>query len=183
MKKVFLKIPSIDDLKYRKKWLKDPKSMIHNIGYDVDIKGYNREDGTITKTDEEIVEWYHNWVNKEPDKYFAYIYSTSEDEPLGEIYYQYDGKVHSMGVFIRNEYRGKGYSYLALLELEKIAFEKNNISELSDIIPINRVAAIKSFEKAGFTQTEMEITDKRLGKEQISRQLLITKEMYFKKVE
>lgn len=41
-----------------------------------------------------------------------------------------------MGILIQNKYRGKGYSYLALLELEKIAFEKNGINELSDIFAL-----------------------------------------------
>lgn len=46
-----------------------------------------------------------------------------------------------MGILIQNKYRGKGYSTQALLELGKIAFEKNNISELSDFIPIDRIIA------------------------------------------
>ena len=79
-----------------------------------------------------------------------------------------------MGIVIQNKYRGKGYSYRALLELEKIAFEKNNISELSDIIPDNRISAIKAFTKAGFISKELEGDIK---------QYIITKEMYYKKIE
>ena len=83
-----------------------------------------------------------------------------------------------MGIVIQDKYRGKGYSYNALLELQKIAFEKNSISELSDMIPLDRVSAIKSFKKAGFTHTELESRELVFGKESIARQLLITKEMY-----
>ena len=103
-----------------------------------------------------MVEWYNNWINKEPDKYFAYIYDYEIDEPVGEIYYYLDNDIHSMGIVIQDKYRGKGYSYSALIELQKIAFEKNNINELSDIIPEDRINAIKTFEKAGFIYTGLE---------------------------
>ncbi len=83
-----------------------------------------------------------------------------------------------MGIVIQDKYRGKGYSYNALLELEKVAFEKNNISELSDIIPLDRIGAIKTFKKAGFIHTELENKELVFGKKSIARQLLITKEMY-----
>lgn len=76
-----------------------------------------------------------------------------------------------MGIVIQDKYRRKGYSYKALLELEKIAFENNNISELSDIIPDNRISAIKAFIKAGFISKELESN---------AKQYIITKEMYYK---
>ena len=83
-----------------------------------------------------------------------------------------------MGILIQDKYRGKGYSYRALLELEKVAFEKNNIGELSDIIPLDRVGAIKSFKKAGFVHTNFEQKELVFGNESIAKQLLITKKMY-----
>lgn len=86
-----------------------------------------------------------------------------------------------MGILISNKYRGKGYSYPALLELEKIAFEKNGISELSDVIPLYRDGAIKSFKKAGFIHTDLIKKDIRFGEEKEAKQLIITKEMYFNK--
>ena len=182
MPNTYLKVPSIDELHYRQEWMKDPKTMSYNAGYDMDLKGYDKETGTITKTDEEMITWYNNWVNKEPDKYFAYIYDSEISEPIGEVYYYLDNGIHSMGIVIQDKYRGKGYSYNALLELEKIAFEKNNISELSDIIPLDRIGAIKSFKKAGFIHTDLEEKVLVFGKESIAKQLLITKENYLYKL-
>ena len=78
-----------------------------------------------------------------------------------------------MGIVIQYKYRGKGYSEKALLELEKVAFEINGISELSDMIPVERIGAIKAFEKAGFNKLDTENND--------LKQMLITKEMYFNK--
>ena len=153
---IYLKSPKIDELHYRQEWMKDPKTMNYNAGYDMDLKGYDKETGSITKTDDEMITWYNNWVNKEPDKYFAYIYDEKIAEPIGEVYYYLDNDIHSMGIVIQDKYRGKGYSYSALIELEKVAFEKNNISELSDIIPLDRIGAIKTFKKAGFKHTEFE---------------------------
>ena len=178
MLNLYLKVPSIDELHYRQEWMKDPKTMSYNAGYDMDLKGYDKKTGTITKTDEEMITWYNNWVNKEPDKYFAYIYDSEIVEPIGEVYYYLDNGIHSMGIVIQDKYREKGYSYNALLELEKVAFEKNNISELSDIIPLDRIGAIKTIKKAGFIHTELENKELVFGKESIARQLLITKEMY-----
>lgn len=183
MKKIFLKTPSISELYYRQIWLNDPKTMSYNAGYDLDLKGYDKNTGIISKTDDEMIDWYNKWVNKEPDRYFAYIYSADEDEPIGEVYYYLDGDIHSMGILISDKYRGKGYSYLALLELESIAFEKNNINELSDMIPLERIGAIKSFKKAGFIHTDKEENNLKFDKEEISKQLLITKEMYLKSKE
>lgn len=179
MKRVFLVVPNKEDLKYRQKWMNDPKTMSYNAGFDLNLKDYNKETGTISKTDEEMLIWYDKWINKEPDRYFAYIHSVDENEPIGEIYYYPDGDVHSMGILISDKFRGKGYSYLALLELEQVAFEKNNISELSDMIPLDRIGAIKSFKKAGFVHTDKEHIEKVFDKDTVVKQLLITKEMYF----
>ena len=74
MSSIYLKTPSIEDLYYRKEWMKDPKTMSYNAWYDMELKGYDKNTGTITKTDEEMINWYNNWIDKEPDKYFAYIY-------------------------------------------------------------------------------------------------------------
>lgn len=180
MPNIYLKVPSIDELHYRQEWMKDPKTMSYNAGYDMDLKGYDKTTGTITKTDEEMVTWYNNWVNKEPDKYFAYIYDNEVADPIGEVYYYLDNGIHSMGILIQDKYRGKGYAYKALLELEKVAFEKNNINELSDIIPIERINAIKTFKKAGFVYTVLVKKENVFGKESIARQLLITKDWYLR---
>lgn len=147
----------------------------------MELKGYDKNTGTITKTDEEMINWYNNWIDKEPDKYFAYIYDKTIVEPIGEVYYYLNKGIHSMGIIIQDKYRGNGYSYKALLELEKIAFEKCKISELSDIIPLDRIGAIKSFKKAGFIHTNLEQKELVFGKESIAKQLLITREMYFNK--
>ena len=183
MEKVYLIVPSKEDLHYRQEWMKDPKTMNYNAGFDMNLKGYDKITGTISKTDEEMIEWYNKWINKESDRYFAYIYVDGIEEPIGEVYYYPEDDIHSMGILVVDKYRGKGYSYPALIELEKVAFEKNNINELSDMIPLDRIGAIKIFKKAGFIHTDKEVIEKVFDNDTIVKQLLITKDMYFNKKE
>lgn len=161
---IYFKIPSKDDLKYCQKWMMDPDTMSYNAGYDVDLSGYNKATGTINKTDEDMLRWYDKWINQEPERYYRYIYVEGINEPVGEIYYYPNSNTYHMGILIQNKYRGKGYAYNALMKLEEIAFIENNIPELHDRIPVDRVNAINLFKKAGFIQTDQDV--------------MITKEMY-----
>ena len=161
---MYFKVPSKEELIYCQRWMMDPDTMSYNAGYDIDLGGYNKTTGTITKTDEEMLNWYNNWINKEPDKYYRYIYVDGIDEPIGEVYYYPNSNTYHMGILIQSKYRGKGYAYEALLELERVAFQENNIPELHDAIPFDRKGAIELFKKAGFIQTD--------------KDMMITKEMF-----
>lgn len=61
MWKIYLKIPTIQDLHYRQEWMKDIKTMFYNAGYDIKLKSYDIATGTISKTDEEMIAWFNNW--------------------------------------------------------------------------------------------------------------------------
>lgn len=176
MNKIYLKIPKLDEMYYRKQWLQDEKTMNYNKRLNIKVKGYNRKKGTITKTDEELKEWYNKWINQEPTKFFAYIYSKKTNIPVGEIYFYYveELKVHKIGILINSKNRMNGYAKEALLELEKIAFEKYAISVLLDTIPSKRKEAIKTLEKVGFI--------KQNSKEKGIVDLILTKEMYNNKI-
>ncbi len=67
-KTVYLKQPNINELFYRQEWLRDPKTMAYNAGYDIEVKGYNKQDGTIFKSKNEMIEWYEKWIN---NRYFS----------------------------------------------------------------------------------------------------------------
>lgn len=49
MKNIYLKVPSINELHYGQEWMNDPKTMSYNAGYDIDLKGYDKNTGTIIK--------------------------------------------------------------------------------------------------------------------------------------
>ena len=105
MIKLYLKVPSKNDLHYRQEWMNDLKTMNYNAGFDLALKGYDKETGTISKTDEEMLEWYNKWINKDPDRHFAYIYVDGIEKPIGEIYYYPEDDIHSMGILISDKYR------------------------------------------------------------------------------
>lgn len=177
LKTIYLKAPTEADLIYRQIWMQDPATMAYNAGYILASLGYNPENGTIYKSLTEMQLWGQSWLNNQA-RYFAYIYLSIVNEPIGEIYYYLDNGIYSMGILIIAKYRGNNYSYPALLELEKIAFEQSPINELSDYIPLNRVNAIKTFKKAGFTLTSHFKTELCFNKKQRTQQLLITKKEY-----
>lgn len=62
--------------------MKDSKTVSYNAGFDMELNGYDKNTGTIAKTNKEMINWYDNWSNKEPDKYFAYIYDEVVEEPI-----------------------------------------------------------------------------------------------------
>ena len=180
MPNIYLKVPSIDELHYRQEWMKDSKTMSYNAGYDMDLKGYDKITGTITKTDEEMITWYNNWINKEPDKYFAYIYDTEIKKPIGETYFYKNNNEYMVGILIIDKYRGLGYSKKALTELMKIAFIKYGIRELTDVISSDRENAIKLFESCGFTITK-NIQETIFDKKKNCKKVIITKEEYLRR--
>ncbi len=170
-------VPKISDLEYRKKWLMDKDTMAYNMGLNLDLKGYNKEDGTIFMTDEDMQNWYYKWIDKEPDRYYAYVYN-DEDIPVGEVYYYPNDGSYNVGILIYDKYRGKGYAYDALCELLKIAFNKNNIPELVDMIPLDRMEAINLFKKVGFKLADRVHTEKVFEMDTLVGELILTKEMY-----
>ena len=66
--KLYLEQPTINELYYRQKWMMDAETMSYNAGYDINLKGYNKKTGTITKTKEEMISWYIKWIKEHKDK-------------------------------------------------------------------------------------------------------------------
>ncbi len=179
MKRIELKIPTLEDMHYRQKWMKDPNTMNYNAGFEINLPGYDYETGTISKTDDEMKTWYKKWIGHEPNKFFAYIYEINEYSPIGEVYFYKDEDKYKMGILIINEFRGKNYSKEALTQLMKIAFEKYEITELTDSFPNDRISAIKLFKSCGFKESGNTEESIIFGKKYISKELIITKDMYF----
>lgn len=88
-----------------------------------------------------------------------------------------------MGILIISKYRGKGYSYYVLKKLQRVAFIDNNINELIDVIPVNRVSAIKTFKRAGFTPTNNISYEKCFNEKIKCQELLITKDKFYNSLE
>lgn len=180
---VFLYKPKPTELNYRKHLLQENDTMEYNAGYDMNIKGYDYETGIINKTDEELLYWYESWNTADKKKYYAYICEKESKQPVGEIYFYYQEQEndYGIGIVISNKCRGKGYGYQALIELQKVAFEEYNVNALVDTIPENRSNAIATLKKAGFIEKGIE-EDVRFKKKINSIKLIITREMYHKRI-
>lgn len=179
MKRIKLKVPKLEEMHYRQKWMQDPDTMSYNAGLEMNLLGYDYETGIIYKSDGEMKVWYNNWIGQEPNKFFAYIYEINKNIPIGEVYFYNANEKYKMGILIINEFRGKKYSKEALTELMKIAFEKYKISELTDSFPDDRINAIKLFKSCGFKESGNIEEIIKFGKKYISREMIITKDMYF----
>lgn len=57
MERVQLKVPSLEDVKYRYEQMKDTRNVNYNDEYNIVLQGYDYETGTITKTDKEMIDW------------------------------------------------------------------------------------------------------------------------------
>ena len=183
MKNISLYIPKLDDYYYEEKLESDPNTMDYNAGYNVSYYGYHYDTGCIDFPKERWEETYNKRIKE--NKFYAYIKDNDINEFVGAVNYQYNKNEnkYSCGIVIESTYRGKGYAYDALKELERVAFEENNISELTDMIPLTRENAIKIFKKAGFIHSDKEEINIKFNKEEKAKELLITKEMYFKNKE
>lgn len=179
MNNIYLRIPSKDEILIRKKWMEDKDTMSYNAGYYSNMNGYNYNDGTIFLDNNYYLDFYDNWINQEPLKYFTFIFETSTDTPIGEVYFYFNQveQIHNMGILIDSKYRNKGYSREALLEFLNIAFNRIGIKRISNTIPTDRQNAIKLFKGVGFYQNRI-INGVKFDKPEESLQLVITKESF-----
>lgn len=178
MNKISLKVPSLSELDYRKQILADSETMAYNAGYKQNLDGYNYDTGIIKFTDEKWQVWFNAWVNNEPKKYYAYI--MLDETPIGEVALHYDNDFdcHLVHILLESDYRGKGYSEVALRLLMDIAFNKLKLNKVADKIPLDRKAAIKTFIKVGFKEDNLHINDIRFGKKEQSNYFELTKIRY-----
>lgn len=149
MKEVYLKVPELPDLWFRKKCMEDPNTMSYNAGYDVSYEGYHYDTGCIDFPESKWQKWYDTKLKKD-GLYYAYIVDKDTNEFVGYInYHKNQNGTYSMGVLIHAGSRGKGYMKPALRELIKVAKE-SGINELWDCVPLNREHALKGFTDVGF---------------------------------
>ncbi|GEM_PF-5998576 len=81
MNKLYLHVPSFEELDYRQKILLQPDTMEYNRGYNLDVKNYNNVTGCIDFRKEYWKDWYSIWISHEPQRYYAYL-TQIEDQRL-----------------------------------------------------------------------------------------------------
>lgn len=172
-KSLYLHIPKPDELWYRRKIMEDPGTMNYNKGYDLDFDGYDKATGCIAFPQHKWAGWYDYFINKEPERFYAYIAIEPDEEFIGEVnlHKSEDGGWHDMGIVIEGKHRGKGYAQAALKLLLQYAFENMGVQAVRNDFEENRTAAVKTHLAAGF---------KEYRKENGSIELLIMREKYFR---
>ncbi len=179
--KVFLYVPNFDELDYYEYILRDPYTMNYNAGYDLNLKGYEKDTGCINSFDN--LKWYKRQIN-DKNRYFAYVVSKEDNIPIGYVNFHFDEEKlkHSCGVIIEYKYRNKGYGKDALKELLKIAFDEYNLNSLVNTISYNRTFALKLFMGVGFKDIKEDFHIKKFDNNERVITLEITKDSYNKKV-
>lgn len=148
--KLKLIVPQKEDLWFKKEMKEDPSTMDYNAGYDLNVDGYNRQNGTIQTDINELKEvWAKKWIGNRPAIFYYFI--QADKQFIGEIYAKYDENRNSyeIGIVIKGEYRGKGYSTPSIkLLCEEL--KKHGIKKLYHKLPMCRKAAIKADINNGF---------------------------------
>ncbi len=143
-------VPHKEDLWFKKEMKEDPDTMDYNAGYDLNIAGYNRADGTIQTDLRELKNvWAEKWIGNEPINYYYFI--KNDNAFVGEIYAKFDRAKNSyeIGIVIKGEYRGRGYATPAIkLLCEEL--KSQGVKKLYHKLPESRKSAIKADINNGF---------------------------------
>ena len=157
-KKLKLHIPMFDELWYRQKLIQDVKTMSYNKGYDISFEGDHKDTGCIDFPKESWQEWFEYFINKEPERFYAYIVRLEDDTFIGEvnIHKSHGEPWHEMGIVLEAKYRCQGYATEALNLLLTHAFNKLNITAIHNSFEEMRTAAVYTHLSAGFTEYHRE---------------------------
>lgn len=151
--KVYLHVPKLEDLNYRKKILNDINTMEYNKGYEMSFEGYDISTGCIDFPGSKWKNWYFNKVNNKPNSFYAYITRVKDNAFIGEvnIHWNQDKNWYDMGIVIEGKYRGRGYSVEALRKLLEVSFEDYEAPAVHNEFESTREAAIDTHKAAGFS--------------------------------
>ncbi|MGG7214422.1 GNAT family N-acetyltransferase [Clostridium nigeriense] len=127
-------VPRMEELSFRKELLSDEDTMSYN----------HKWGGTIDFQENKWEEWYRKWIiNKNNDRYYAYLFSEKLNCYVGEIAYHYSEKEYIANIIIHSKYRGNGFGKIGLKLLCKKAKE-NGLVTLFDNIALGN-PSIKMF--------------------------------------
>ncbi len=169
-----LHAPAIDELSFRQEMMNEPATMSYNAGLKLNIPGYHPDTGCIDFPESAWQEWYGLWVDREPERYYAYIRRLADGAFVGEVCFRYVAERDwwEMGVVIHAPYRGNGYSESALRLLLEHAFRDAGVTRLHNCFEAERVSARRAHLAVGFRDT---------GVANGLRHLLLTREEYLER--
>lgn len=146
-----LYIPKLEELDFYQSLLSDPDTMSYNAPW-------FPPDGCIKFPREKWRSWYEQWINQEPNRFYAYLQRTSDGAFIGDVNFHYSKSDDwwDMGIVILARERGKGYSKQGLKLLLDRAFRNNDIPLLHNSFESTRDAAYHIHKSLGFKENHTE---------------------------
>lgn len=143
-----LYVPQYHELSFREALLADPASMSWNRGGS-GADDYDPATGCIAFPRNVWALWYDCWIDREPERFYAYVVDGTR--PVGEVcWYRDEAGATCAGIILKAEERGKGYCAPALKLLAQKAFCETDIERLEAEFSTARTAAVKGYTAAGF---------------------------------
>jgi putative hydrolase of HD superfamily len=142
-----LYIPKPEDGWFYTAMTSDPATMAYNAPW-------FPPDGCIPRPEEEWKRLTGEWINAEPERFYAYLRRTSDGAFVGDVcFHQTPARGWwDMGVLIRAAERGKGYGEQGLRLLAAHAFS-HGVTRLHNTFETTRDAAYRMHRAVGFRET------------------------------
>lgn len=141
-------VPQYHELSFREDLLSDPATMGWNRGKD-GTDDYHADTGCIDFPRNVWALWYDCWIDREPDRFYAYVVDGTR--PVGEVCrYRDENGVFRAGIILKAEARGKGYCAPALRLLAEESFALPSVDALEAEFSTARAAAVHGYRAAGF---------------------------------
>ncbi len=143
MCEIILHRPSLGELSFRQRLLKDPETMAYNHAYG----------GTIDFPRERWSDWYARWVEDETgERFYRCLLCPETGEFVGEAAYHFDSEFGGCvcDVLVSAEERGQGFGRQGLALLCAAAKE-NGVKRLMDNIAVDN-PSVELFRRMGFRE-------------------------------
>ena len=144
-------VPECSELRFRQDMMADAETMSYNKGY-APFPGYDPATGCIAFPEDQWADWHRRWIDREPERFYAYLCRESDGIPVGEVNYHASGEegVCEIGIVLHASFRGMGYSGPGLQLLCERAFLQPGIRVLQNVFESNRLSALQIHLQTGF---------------------------------
>lgn len=146
-----LHVPKLEEIAFRQFLLADPETMSYNAPW-------FPPNGCVDFPRELWAGWHRQWINQEPDRFYAYLQRTKDGAWIGEVNFQYSPSDNwwEMGIVILASERGKGYAKEGLRLLLDRAFKTGEVHTLHNSFEVTRDAAYQVHRSLGFQEVGTE---------------------------
>lgn len=137
---VYLKKPSLNELKYTEELLSCKKTMSFNIKWG----------GTVSFPEEQWEAFYEKYLTDKTENVYFHIYN-NDNIFLGEVSSRYQGnKKYTLNIKVKHEHRGNKYAYDTLVIYLGYLFNELNAKTVVDDVASDNIGAIKLLKSVGF---------------------------------